>query len=93
MGYLLKRVNPIESVNQFLENVLVNNRTPEQMGPWLRSPALFAVLALGLLFLYAGPALRLEAGGTNRVWTYLRHRLGLARMAGFIMCSLGALTH
>ncbi len=54
MGYLLKRVNPMESVNQFLENVLVNNRTPTYMAPWLRSPILFGVLVFGLLFWYAG---------------------------------------
>lgn len=53
MGYLLKRVNPIEAVNQFLENVIVNNRTPHQMMPWLRGPAVFAVLVLGLLLWHA----------------------------------------
>lgn len=87
MGYLLKRVNPMESVNHFLENVLVNNRTPKQMGPWLRSPILFAVLVFGLLFLYAGPGLSLEAGTKNKVWASLRRGVGLAVIACIIMIS------
>lgn len=89
MGYLLKRVNPMESVNHFLENVLVNNRTPKQMGPWLRSPILFAVLVFGLLFLFAGSALHLEAGKTNKLWTSLRGAVGLVFDACFFMISLG----
>lgn len=88
MGYLLKRVNPMESVNHFLENVLVNNRTPKQMAPWFRSPILFAVLVFGLLFLYAGPGLGLEAGKPNKLWASLRRAIGLAVIACFIMISL-----
>jgi hypothetical protein len=81
-------VNPLESVNQFLKNVLVNNRTPAQMESFFTAPIVFAVLVYGLLFLYASPALRLEAGKTNRVWAYVRHRVGSAVIAGLIMVSL-----
>lgn len=61
MGQLLKKVNPLEATNQFLEKILVNNRTLEEMRSWLIAPVLFAVLVLGLLFWYAAPRLRLDA--------------------------------
>jgi len=69
MGYLLKRVNPIEAVNQFLENVIVNNRTPRHMLPWLTGPAVFAVLVLGML-VWQAEGLGLEGGPTwlSRFW-------------------------
>ncbi len=60
MGYLLKRVNPMESVNHFLENVLVNNRAAERMAPWLASPIILAIIVYVLLFLYTIPELGLD---------------------------------
>lgn len=53
MGQLLKRVNPMEAVNQVLEKIVVNNRTPREMLSWMTSPVVFAVLVLGLLFWFA----------------------------------------
>jgi ABC-type transport system involved in cytochrome c biogenesis permease component len=64
-GQLVKKVNPIEATNQFLEKVLVNNRTVEEMASWLQAPILFAAIVLGLLFLYFAPRLRLEGGLRN----------------------------
>lgn len=61
MGQLLKKVNPLEASNQFLEKILVNNRTLEEMSSWLVAPVVFAALVLGLLFLFAAPRLRLDA--------------------------------
>jgi ABC-2 type transport system permease protein len=55
MGQLLKKVNPLEATNQFLEKILVNNRTLEEMSSWLIAPLFFAALVLVLLFL---PCLR-----------------------------------
>lgn len=63
MGRLLKEVNPIESVNHFLEKILVNNRTLEEVGIFLMAPILFATIVFALLFFVAGPGLRLESGG------------------------------
>jgi ABC-2 type transport system permease protein len=56
MGRFVKRINPIESVNQFLEKVLVNNRTPGEMAYYLWAPVIFGVIVLFLL-LYAAPRL------------------------------------
>ena len=56
MGRLVKQMNPIESVNQFLEKVLVNNRTPEEMAYYLWSLVVFALLVVGFM-LYAAPRL------------------------------------
>src|SRR5918994_1150979 len=56
VGYLFKRINPIESTFQVTEKVLVNNRTITEMnnpigsqGFWLLSPLLVALLVLILL--------------------------------------------
>ena len=76
MGYLLKRVNPMESVNQFIENVLINNRTPAHMSPWLTAPVLFALTVFGVLFWYASPGLRLEQGRASRLWSRHRRQTG-----------------
>ncbi len=57
VGRLFKRVNPIESILQVTEKVLINNRTIAEMnnpsGPegfWLLSPLVLMVVVLGLLF-------------------------------------------
>jgi azurin len=61
-GQFLQALNPLAAVYHFLSKTLVNNRTVEEFRGWLLSPVLFAVLVLILLFLYAAPGLRLEAG-------------------------------
>lgn len=60
VGRFVKRINPLEATNQFLEKVIVNNRTPEEMASWLWAPILFALIVLVLLFWYAAPTLQLE---------------------------------
>lgn len=67
MGRLVKRINPMESVNQFLEKILVNNRTFEEMVSWLVSPVVLAVLACVVLFVVAAPRLDLT-GDKMRSW-------------------------
>jgi len=62
VGQFVKKINPMESTNQFLEKVIVNNRTPEEMASWLTAPIAFALLVLGLLFWYAAPNLQLSGG-------------------------------
>lgn len=61
-GDLLQKWNPLEASNVFLAKVIVNNWSVEEMASWLLAPILFALLTLGLLFLYASPGLRLEPG-------------------------------
>src|SRR5215208_3043889 len=68
VGYLFKRINPIEATLQVTEKVLVNNRTITEMnnplgsqGFWLLSPLLVALLVLVLLFVFGHAHLSLHA--------------------------------
>jgi hypothetical protein len=65
VGQFVKKINPMESTNQFLEKIIVNNRTVEEMVPWLTAPIVFAVVVLVLLFWYAAPHLQLSGGVTR----------------------------
>ena len=71
-GQFVQWVNPLAAVNHFLSKHLVNYRPLSEFWTWLISPVVFAVLVLGVLFLYAGPGLRLEAGRAS----VLRSRFG-----------------
>jgi ABC-2 type transport system permease protein len=75
MGKLLEWLNPMAATSSFLSKTLVNNHqwALGDYGYWLTSPVVFAALVLGLLFCFAGPGLRLEAGRP------LRPRLGAGR--------------
>lgn len=64
IGRFVKQINPMESANHFLEKILVNNRTVEELAVYLIAPIMFVVLALVLLFVFAAPNLHLE-GGTS----------------------------
>ena len=77
-GQFLQWVNPLAATNHFLSKHLVNYEPLSLYWPWLESPVVFAVLVLGLLFLYAGPGLRLEAGRSSKFWSRLARRVGLA---------------
>jgi ABC-2 type transport system permease protein len=65
LGYLIQQLNPMQSTSEFLEKVLVNNRTVQERSPYMMAAIVSATLVVGLLFLYAAPRLRLE-GGTRR---------------------------
>jgi ABC-2 type transport system permease protein len=75
-GRWLKRANPVESVGHWLEKVIVNNRAALEFSTdprgggwlWLIAPVIFAVVVSGILFLYAGPALGLDAGRARSVF-------------------------
>jgi ABC-2 type transport system permease protein len=71
MGKLVKRINPMESVNQFLEKILVNNRTFEEMASWLAAPIVLALVAGVVLFLFAAPRLDLT-GDKMKFWRLKR---------------------
>jgi ABC-type transport system involved in multi-copper enzyme maturation permease subunit len=68
MGLFFQWVNPLQAPRYFLASVLVNNWTLARAWSWLLSLLVFAAIAFGLLFWYAGPDLRLEGGKTRRVW-------------------------
>jgi len=56
-----QRINPLEGTNELLEKILVNNRPVAQYQSWLRTPEIFAVLMVGILLLYAGSRLGIDA--------------------------------
>jgi len=80
LGYMLQQLNPMQGTSEFLEKVLVNNRTVQEKAPYAMAAILSAVVVLGLLFVYAAPRLRLE-GGTPRLT--LRQRR--VRVAGVLL--------
>ena len=66
MGRLVQGLNPMQGPRFFLAKVLVNNRTPAEVWPFAVSCVVFAVLTLGVLFWYASPGLRLDAGRARK---------------------------
>lgn len=88
-GQFLQWVNPFAATNHFLSKHLVNYRTVAEFWTWLISPVVFAVLVLGLLFLYAAPGLRLEAGRASKLLARLGRVAALLVIAGLLV-SLGA---
>ena len=61
-GKLLKKLDPLEGADHFLENTIVNNRTPHELMPYLWASIVFAALVFLLLFLFAAPRLELDGG-------------------------------
>ena len=60
LGYLIQQFNPLQASSEFLEKVLVNNRTVAEKMPYLLAAIFAAVGVLAVLFLYAAPRLRLD---------------------------------
>ncbi len=65
VGKFFQRSNPLAAADEFLEKVIVNNRSLHDYGSWLKGPEWFPIIVIVLLFMYAGPRLRLEAGGAS----------------------------
>jgi len=84
-GQFLQWVNPLAATNHFLSKHLVNYRTLAEFWNWLISPVVFTTVVLGLLFLYAAPGLRLEAGKSSRVWSYITRVIGVFVIASLIL--------
>ena len=80
-GQFLQWVNPFAAANHFLSKHLVNYRTVGEFWTWLISPVAFTAIVLALLFLYAAPGLRLDAGKTSRFWSVVRRAAGLGAIA------------
>ncbi|MBI5565280.1 MAG: ABC transporter permease subunit, partial [Chloroflexi bacterium] len=60
LGYAIQQLNPMQASSEFLEKVLVNNRTVAEKSSYLVAAIVSAVGVLGLLFFYAAPRLSLE---------------------------------
>ncbi len=86
-GSLLQQANPMASHSHYLSKVLVNNRTFEEFWGWLVAPVVFAGVVFLLLFLYAGPGLRLEAG---RAFALRVRGAGAALLAGLLLLAATA---
>lgn len=80
-GQFLQWVNPLAATNHFLSKFLVNYRTLAEFWTWLISPVVFTVLIFILLFLYASPGLRLEAGKSSKVWSFITRITGTFAIA------------
>lgn len=61
-GRLLKKLNPLEGADHFLEKIIVNNRTVQELLPFIWASVVFAALVFAVLFLFAAPRLRLDGG-------------------------------
>jgi len=77
MGQLLQWTNPLAASNHFLSKILMNNNNFSEHLVWLEAPVAFAILTLGMLFLYAAPGLRLEEGRGGRLWMRFSRAIGL----------------
>jgi hypothetical protein len=64
----LQWVNPMAATSRFLQATVVENAPVHELWFWITTPIVFPVLIGVLLFWFAGPGLRLEAG-TSRLWT------------------------
>jgi hypothetical protein len=82
-GQFLQWVNPLAAVNHFLSKHLVNYEPISLYWTWLISPTVFFMLIVGLLFFYAGPNLRLEAGKPSKFWSVIARLLGMS-----VICAL-----
>ena len=69
---VLEWINPLAAVNHFFSKIILNNTSFSEALVWLESPVAFAILILGILFLYAAPGLRLEGGRGGKPWLKLK---------------------
>ena len=65
---MLEWINPLAAVNHFFSKIILNNASFSEALVWIETPVAFAVIILGILFLYAAPGLRLEGGRGNKPW-------------------------
>jgi hypothetical protein len=86
-GQFLQWINPMAAVNHFLSKHLVNYRSVAEVGTFLTSSIVLAILAFGVL-LFAASGLRLEAGHGSKLWTKLGRAFGMSVIAGLLVVSL-----
>jgi hypothetical protein len=60
-GIVVSLLDPVESAGQLLSKTLATNQPFGEVWPYLAAPAAAAALAVGALFWYAAPRLRLTA--------------------------------
>jgi hypothetical protein len=89
LGYFVQRINPMQGSSEFLEKVLVNNRTIAEKAPFVRSSWIAALVVLALLFLVAAPRLRLVAGSARRARARWSSLAGVT-LATILLLGMGA---
>jgi ABC-type Na+ efflux pump permease subunit len=67
-GALVQAIDPLEAVRQFLLKGFVDVRPVEELWPLLYAPIAVTVILVAVLFMYAGPRLRLEADSPRASW-------------------------
>ncbi len=82
LGYLIQKLNPMQGASAFLEKVLVNNRSMEEVMSYFLVTILSAVVVPAVLFAYAAPRLRLEGSAPR-----LNLRLGRASATGLLLAA------
>jgi len=86
-GQFMQWINPMAAVNHFLSKHLVNYRSVAEVGTFLTTSIVLAVLSFGTLLL-VGSGLRLEAGRGSKIWAKLGRAIGLSVIAGLLVASL-----
>jgi len=85
VGDLLQMVNPMEATHHFLEKMLVNNASISRWWNHLVADSIFVATMIGLLFLYAGPRLRLEGGAPKLALPRLRASAFLLMVSAILL--------
>jgi ABC-2 type transport system permease protein len=90
LGYAVQQVNPMQATSSFLEKIIVNNRSFDEIAAYFGAQVIAATVIVILLFGYAAPRLRLE-GGSPRLGRPRRRtsRVSLAAVIGGLLV-LGA---
>jgi len=60
LGYMLQQLNPMQGTSEFLEKIIVNNRSIQEKQAYAMAAFLSAIALPALLFLYVAPRLRLD---------------------------------
>jgi ABC-type transport system involved in cytochrome c biogenesis permease component len=86
-GQFMQWINPMAAANHFLSKHLVNYRSFAEVGTFLTTSVVLAVVSVGVLLL-VGSGLRLEAGKGSKLWAKLGRAIGLAVIAALMVVSL-----
>jgi len=86
-GQFLQWINPMAAANHFLSKHLVNYRSFAEVGTFLTTSVVLAILSIGALLL-VGSGLRLEAGKGSKVWAKLGRAIGVSVMVGLMVIPL-----
>lgn len=89
MGKLLKKLDPLEGADHFLQKIIVNNRTASELLPFLWASIIFAVLVFLLLFFYAAPRLSLDGGIPIKMRRHQGPRIVSILLVGLLLLSMG----